>query len=156
MELPIDQQTLILILISLCVILIIWIILLEFRTRRLTRGASGKSLESIINNTAKQTALFEGHFNKVFNHIDNLDRRTSKGIQGYGIERFNAYGEAGGNQSFATALVDEHGDGMVLSSLYARDRISLYIKPVDNFVSQTELTPEEEKVLDSAKKRVES
>ena len=55
-------------------------------------------------------------------------------------------------QSFAVALLSENGDGAVLSSLYARDRMSVFAKPVKNFSSEFEMTEEEKEVLARARR----
>ena len=67
--------------------------------------------------------------------------------------RFNPFKGtgAGGNQSFATALLNENGDGVVLSSLYSRERVSVYAKPVQKFSSEYELSGEEKQAIKSAK-----
>ena len=44
--------------------------------------------------------------------------------------RFNPFEDTGGNQSFAIALLDAHGDGVVISSLHARGSTRLYAKAV--------------------------
>jgi hypothetical protein len=63
--------------------------------------------------------------------------------QRIGLVRFNAYHDTGGEYSFAVALVDSGGDGVVLSGLYHRERCRVYAKPVARWASQSELTDEE-------------
>jgi hypothetical protein len=58
----------------------------------------------------------------------------------------------GGNQSFSTSFVNENGDGVVISSMYSRDRISIFAKPINKFKSQFETTEEEKQVIERAKK----
>jgi hypothetical protein len=80
----------------------------------------------------------------------------SRSIQGVETIRFNAFkgtGE-GGNQSFAIALLSEEGDGTVVSSLYARDRMSVFAKPVTGFTSKYEMTEEEKSVIAQVSKNV--
>jgi len=48
-------------------------------------------------------------------------------------------------------MVNENGDGVVLSSLYSRERMSIFAKPVKNGKSEYELTTEEKEVLEKAK-----
>jgi hypothetical protein len=67
--------------------------------------------------------------------------------------RFNPFKGTGdgGNQSFSTAFVSEKGDGAIISSLYSRDRVSIFCKPLASFESSFELTDEEKEVLEAAK-----
>ena len=66
--------------------------------------------------------------------------------------RFNPFGgTTGGNQSFAVALLDEKHSGVVFSTLYARDRVGVYAKPVEAGASSFELTGEEREAIEKAK-----
>jgi hypothetical protein len=61
--------------------------------------------------------------------------------------RFNPFEDAGSNQSFAIGLLNEQGDGVVVSSLYARERMSVFAKPIQQHNSSHELTTEEYSVI---------
>ena len=64
---------------------------------------------------------------------DRLDKTRTEGtlhLQKVGLARFNPFEDAGGDQSFALALLDNHGSGVVLSSLHGRDVTRMYSKPV--------------------------
>lgn len=155
MTIPLDPNIAFGILIASTAILILWIIYLEIRLRKLTRGGDGKSLENIIHNTASRAREYEEHLGKAFDYLKHLDARLKHGMRGLSVVRFNAFGESGGQQSFATALINEHGDGIILSNLQARGHMALYVKPVKKFVSEIELTPEERQALIEAKEKVE-
>ncbi|MGH7249434.1 MAG: DUF4446 family protein, partial [Minisyncoccia bacterium] len=55
------------------------------------------------------------------------------------------------NQSFAIGMMNEDGDGLVLSSLYSRERMSIFAKPIKRGKSEYELTAEEKEALNKAK-----
>ena len=59
------------------------------------------------------------------------------------LVRYDAYGELTGNQSTTIALLDEHQDGIVLSSIVRRDTARIYIKVVHGGQGELELSPEE-------------
>lgn len=48
-------------------------------------------------------------------------------------------------------MLNEDGDGVVISSLYSRERMSIFAKPIKNGKSEYELTDEEKKSLAKAK-----
>jgi hypothetical protein len=56
----------------------------------------------------------------------------------------------GGRQSFSAAIVDDLGDGLVLSSIHARGESRTYAKGVVGGTSGVTLTPEEQPALASA------
>jgi len=48
-------------------------------------------------------------------------------------------------------MLNEDGDGVVFSSLYSRERMSIFAKPIKNGKSEYELTEEEKEALKKAK-----
>ena len=89
-------------------------------------------------------------------YLKTVEKRLKKSVQAVHTVRFNPFhGEGfGGNQSFATAFLTEDGDGVVISSLYSRDRVSVFSKPVKNRISEHELSDEEKEALDRAVERL--
>ena len=127
------------------------------RTRRLgrridalTRGEEGKDLGAIL----------DAHLDKVFavsNEVDELTVRTAvaeanlrRSFQRIGLVRFNPFEDTGGNQSFALALLDANGDGVVFSSLHSRTGTRVYAKAVNGGRSETALSDEETQAVRDA------
>lgn len=86
-------------------------------------------------------------------YLETVERRLRKSVQSVHTVRFNPFKGtgAGGNQSFATAFLNEHGDGVVISSLYSRDHVSVFSKPVKKHASEYEFSNEEKEALGGAK-----
>jgi Protein of unknown function (DUF4446) len=113
----------------------------------LTRGADGRSLEAVL----------DAHLDKVFGvarEVDDLAARSAmleangrRAVQRVGLVRFNPFEETGGNQSFALAMTDANGDGVVISSLHARAGTRLYAKAVVAGRSDAALSAEEAEAL---------
>jgi hypothetical protein len=74
-----------------------------------------------------------------------------KSIRGLETIRFNPFPDQGSNQSFAISFQNEDGDGVVISSLYARERMSVFAKPIKKGSSTYELTDEEREVINKSK-----
>jgi hypothetical protein len=64
--------------------------------------------------------------------------------------RYDAYGELSGRQSSSLALLDAHGDGVVLSCITHRDTARLYCKNVRGGRGEHELSPEEDQAIRTA------
>ena len=130
-------------------LLVVWFVLLERRIGRLTRGSDAHSLEDTINKNQTDLEDFFSFKKEMLGEIATLDRRMRKKIHGVKTLRFNPFHGtgSGGNQSFATALLDEDGSGVVISSLYSREKLSIFAKPIKNRKSEFELTEEEAEVL---------
>lgn len=130
-------------------LLVVWLVLLERRIGRLTGGSDARSLEDTINKNQTQLEQLFAFRQEVLVELGSIDGRMRKKIHGVKTLRFNPFQGtgSGGNQSFASALLDEDGNGVVISSLYSREKMSVYAKPVKNRVSEFELTEEEQEVL---------
>jgi len=134
-------------------VLIVWIIFLEFRIRRLTRGKTGANLEDAFSSIEADLRDFEKFRSEMETYLSSVERRVRKSVQGVSTVRFNAFegtGE-GGQQSFATAFLDEEGNGVVVSSIRARDRVGIYAKPIAGHISEYELTEEERSAIAKAR-----
>lgn len=67
------------------------------------------------------------------------------------VVRYDAFGDMGGRMSFSAAIVDDLGDGMVLSSIHARGESRTYAKGIVGGDAEVVLTPEERQALDAAR-----
>lgn len=152
---PILDTNLILIaaLTAFVIILAGWIVRLETRMRRIMRGKNAQSLEDSIDKLIRDVRALKEYGRNSSLYLQEVEDRMQRSVQAIETIRYNPFqgvGE-GGNQSFATAFVNQKGDGVVLTSLYSRERVSLFAKPVKNFSSEHELSDEEIKVIDRAK-----
>jgi len=134
-------------------ILVAWNIRLEIKMRRLLRGKNAKTLEDTILQLSKETNSLHSSNDLIKDYLEDVERRLKRSIQGTSTIRFNPFKGvgAGGNQSFATAFVNEEGNGVVISSIYSRDRMSVYSKPLKSYKSEYELTKEEKEAILKAK-----
>lgn len=134
-------------------VLIIWLIRLESRMGKLLRGKNAKSLEDSINNVLKELGELQQFTKEMESYLTSVETRLKKSIQAVETVRFNPFKGTGtgGNNSFSTTFVNEKGDGVVLTSMYARDRISMFAKPVKEFASDNELSEEEIESIDKTK-----
>lgn len=145
-----------LIIISILALLVIielfLIIKLQKRMRNLFMGTNAQNLEQVINILGHHVEKLEKDRDYIFNHLKIVDKKLSKSVRNIETLRFNPFEESGSNQSFAIAMLNDEGNGVILSSLYARDRMSVFAKPIVAGNSSQDLTEEEKKVFDKAKK----
>ena len=139
------------VLIGLFIVLLIWMIRFEMRLKRLFMGKNGRDLEEAMNALVKYAENLEKTQNEINSHLKIVDGKLAKSIRQIETVRFNPFEDAGSNQSFAISMINDEGDGVVLSSLYARDRMSIFAKPIKNNKSDFELSIEEKEVLNKAK-----
>lgn len=152
---PFVTTTIVSILAALVVGLSVWLFVLEQRIKKLLAGKEAQSLEGVIGTLGADIRTLQKLHTETSATLANHEARLHRSIQGVETIRFNAFkgnGE-GGNQSFAIALLSENGDGTVLSSLYTRDRMSVFAKPLKKFASEHELTEEEKDAVTRATPR---
>ena len=77
-------------------------------------------------------------------------RTAGVAISHIGLVRFDAFDDTGGAQSFALALIDDDGDGIVLSSLHSRQTTRLYVKSIRRGVADAPLSDEEVQAMKNA------
>lgn len=76
-----------------------------------------------------------------------LRQRVSSLVQTPGVVRYDAFDVPGGQQSFSAALVNEAGDGVVLTGLSTRHETRVYAKPVSAATSAHNLSDEERRAI---------
>lgn len=126
---------------------LIGVILLFNRLKRIMNGKTGRDLEEGIISIDKKLAAIEENEELLAEGIEHVDRRLRSSIRSIEMTRFNPFEDQGGNHSFAISLVNEKGDGVVLSSLYSRERMSVFAKHIKKGKSDIDLTDEEQDVL---------
>lgn len=71
-------------------------------------------------------------------------------VRRFDLLRYDAFADMGGQQSFSAALLDDHGDGIVITSINGRSETRTYAKPVKGLSSEIDLTEEEREVIAGA------
>jgi hypothetical protein len=124
--------------------------LLRRRLRRvLPEGESGGIDEILDRHIKRMDGLNErlDALNKLHHELEDLSHRT---IQKVGVIRYNPFSDTGGDQSFAIAMLDSHGNGVVLSSLHSRTDTRVFAKPVQSGRSRYPLSDEEQDAIKKA------
>jgi uncharacterized protein DUF4446 len=157
---PLDTQSLptaVVVLAVVVVLLAIWVAwlqrsdaVLRRRLRRLIGEGEGLGLDELLD---KQF----GRLDTVAERVEALNRLhhelealLQQSIQKVGVIRFNPFADTGGDQSFAVALLDAQGNGVVLSSLHGRADTRIFAKQVQAGRSKHALSDEEQDAIRKA------
>jgi hypothetical protein len=68
-----------------------------------------------------------------------------------GLVRYDAFGDVGGRQSWSLALLDDEGNGVVLTAIHGRSEARSYAKSVFEWRSEQPMSPEEQDAVASAR-----
>jgi hypothetical protein len=155
-----DEQTLSQVVVALVVAVVVlgaWVAwlqrseaMLRRRLRRvLPQGESGGVDEILDRQLKRVDSLSErvDALNKLHHELEDLSQRT---IQKVAVFRYNPFADTGGDQSFAIALLDSRGNGVVLSSLHSRTDTRVFAKAVQGGRSRYQLSDEEQDAIKKA------
>jgi Protein of unknown function (DUF4446) len=72
-----------------------------------------------------------------------LKAEAGHSLRHLAVVRYDAFGDMGGHLSWSVALLDDSGDGVVLTSIHGRQESRSYAKNVAGWKSEHQLSPEE-------------
>lgn len=131
---------------TLGIIAIVWLVVVTvilFILYRIFKDLIKLTKEKEYINTVKDLKELRSDF-EYFKKLSKAD------IQKVGLVKFNSFKEAGGDNSFSLVLLDGNKNGIIITSLHARERTRLYIKDVNSGKVNIKLSDEEEKALKKA------
>ncbi len=150
------DQTTILFAIASAIILILagWISYLHYRFNRLVRTAHKDNIEKSLVEIYDYLEKNHKQNHDIVASLKVLDRKVHTSPRGLGLVLFKAFDgvKSGGSNSFALALINEKGDGAIVSTLHSRDRVNVYSKAIQGFKALVLLTDEEQDALTKAQK----
>ncbi len=136
----------------LTIIIAIGFIRLDRKYRSIFKKTNSVSIDEVLLSLIRATEELEAGAKKHEQVLSAHDARIRASIKRAEVIRFNAWDDIKGEQSFTTGFINENGDGVIVSSLYARDRTSIFAKTVTAWTTNQTLTEEEKQLLESAKK----
>lgn len=79
--------------------------------------------------------------------LEAAERRLDGAVSRAAVVRYDAFNESTGRQSSSVALLDDRGDGIVISAILQREQARVYAKPVRGGTSELQLSPEEREAM---------
>jgi hypothetical protein len=134
------------------IVLLVMVISMHAKLKRFLIGIDSKSIEDSLSSVSGNLTDLQQFRAEMSGYLKSVEQRLRKSVQSVHTVRFNPFKGTGGggNQSFATAFLNEEGDGVIVSSLYSRDHVSVFAKPVKKKASEHGLSEEEKEALDTA------
>ncbi|MBZ5739343.1 DUF4446 family protein [Nocardioides mangrovi] len=80
-----------------------------------------------------------------------LRAESTGALRHLAVVRYDAFGDMGGHLSWSLALLDDGGDGVVLTSIHGRSDARTYAKSVAGWSCEQQLSPEEREAIDRAR-----
>jgi hypothetical protein len=80
-----------------------------------------------------------------------LRAENAHALKHLAVVRYDAFGDMGGHLSWSLALLDDHGNGSVLTSIHGRNDARSYAKQITGWTCGQQLSPEEQEAVDAAR-----
>lgn len=108
------------------------------------------NLEGVMAELHERTERMRDTVQRQQETIERMEKKLADFKGNVSIVRYNAFEDRGSDLSFSLAIVSEKQDGVVVSTIHARDESMVYAKPIEGGQSSYPLTPEEKEAISRA------
>jgi hypothetical protein len=115
----------------------------------LTAEDSGESFVEVVARKTQEVEALRAEVERLSHELVDTRVDLADAIRHVSVIRYDAFGDMGGRMSFSTAMVDDHGNGIVLTTIHARSESRTYIRGLSNGVAEAQLSPEEEQAVNA-------
>jgi hypothetical protein len=113
------------------------------------------SFVEVVARKTQEVAGLRADLARQSNTLARIQDDLADAIRHVAVIRYDAFGDLGGRYSFSLALLDDSGDGLVLTSIHGRSETRTYFKGVRAGASDDPLSPEEVRAIAYAQGRQE-
>jgi hypothetical protein len=121
------------------------------RLRSIGRTLRGDGAASEAESVALLRASLLAYGKKTDERLDELEATVKRDLHRVGFIRYNSFDDVGSDLSFTLALLNDDGDGVVVTSIYSREETRTYGKAVRKFVPQQGASKEEQSAIAMAR-----
>ena len=90
----------------------------------------------------------------LMSRLEDCENNANISIKKIGIVNFDAFEDVKGNMSFALALLNNHNDGVIITSIYGHNSCNTYLREVTEGETPVKLLNEEKEALEKAKNKL--
>lgn len=112
-----------------------------------------KDLIAVVAHQTTKIAHLQEDVQQVRAQLSRTADDVAQSLRHVAVVPYDASGDMSDQPSFAVAIVDDHADGLVISSIHARGESRTYAKAVLGGLSHFTLTPEEHEAVAVARTR---
>ncbi|ETA81315.1 DUF4446 family protein [Youngiibacter fragilis] len=123
---------------------------LQRKLTRLMKGSSAVSIEEMISSYQEKVETAKQNSEMCVDNLKLLNSQIRNCVQKVGVVRFKAFEDVGSDLSYSVALLDDHNDGVVITSLFGRNISTSYAKPIEKGESKYALSDEEMYAMNKA------
>ena len=109
-----------------------------------------KTLLEVIADNVQKVESFDKVLRSQAKRQEELFALLGRSARNLGVVRYDAFDDMGGKMSFSAALLDDHGNGLVITSINARAESRAYAKAIKGGSSEHNLSAEEQRAIANA------
>jgi hypothetical protein len=109
-----------------------------------------RSVLEVVGHNRDETARLREELVAAQRDVADVRAALSDALRHVAVVRYDAFGDMGGRLSFTAAMLDDAGDGLLLTSIHGRSEARTYAKGVVRGSSEQSLSPEEQQAIDAA------
>lgn len=108
------------------------------------------ALRGILEGHAKSLKRLEAAVRALHGTDQGQQQLIEGAVRHVGLVRYDAFEDVGGRLSFSCAMLDDRGNGVVVTSINGRQDTRVYAKPITGSRSSYNLSAEEEEAIRQA------
>ncbi len=128
-------------------ILTAWLFAFSSQRRTVAKAAKAGNIMEVVTGNIRDLQHLQAQVSALGDENITIGERIDKAVQRVGLVRFDAFEDAGGALSFSVALLNNEGDGAVLTAISGRQESRSYAKPVEKGQSPYNLSKEEKEAI---------
>ena len=118
---------------------------------RILWAGGEKDLVAVLSHQAGQIVHLHGELERIRVGVTRTAGDVQQSLRHVAVVRYDAFGETPGQLSFSAAIIDDHGDGLVISSIHARGETRSSAKGISGGIGEVTMTAQEQQALASAR-----
>lgn len=160
METFTDEQLLLIIAVAASIVAFIAIVMTCYLTSRMKRFEkayttlqtflSGTRLEDLLKANLKEVRELSQQVNNHDSRLKQAENKLRSGIDRAELIRFNSFENMGAELSFALALLNQEGTGVVLTGIHSIEESRVYAKAIEKGQAGVKLNQEEKLAIERA------
>ena len=113
------------------------------------RGHSGEGdVLEVATRHAAEVSLLREQVERQQAELERISADVAASLRHVAVVRFDAFGDMGGRLSFSAAVLDDAGDGLVLTSIDGRGETRSYAKGLVGGKAEHTMSPEEAQAVE--------
>jgi len=155
------QSTLFTVALAICLILFVIALIVCRRTQARLRKfqaayvalqtlVSGKDIETLLEENLTRINVLEQQANREKDRLDRIEAKVRQAVDRVEIVRFNSLDTMGAELSYALALLNQEGSGVLMTSIYTVEECRTYAKAIEKGQCKVKLGKEEKLAIEKA------